>query len=73
MWMWIEYLILLKISKDCTTHVLFSQPTMASGEGEVICVTGGSGFIGSWIVHLLLRRGYTVRATVKNLGSTSLR
>lgn len=41
---------------------------MASREGEVICVTGGSGFIGSWIVHLLLRRGYTVRATVKNLG-----
>ncbi|KAK4408959.1 Cinnamoyl-CoA reductase 1 [Sesamum angolense] len=35
--------------------------------GEVVCVTGGSGFIGSCLLHLLLRRGYTVHATVKNL------
>ncbi|KAK6143941.1 hypothetical protein DH2020_024289 [Rehmannia glutinosa] len=41
---------------------------MVNREGEVVCVTGGSGFIGSWIVHFLLRRGYTVHATVKNLG-----
>ncbi|XP_047939716.1 phenylacetaldehyde reductase-like [Salvia hispanica] len=41
---------------------------MADKEGEVVCVTGASGFIGSWIVHLLLRRGYSVRATVRNLG-----
>lgn len=34
---------------------------------EVVCVTGGSGYIGSWLVCLLLRRGYTVHATVKNL------
>lgn len=37
-------------------------------EGEVVCVTGGSGYIGASLVHLLLHRGYTVRATVKNLG-----
>lgn len=30
-------------------------------------MTGGSGFIGSWLVRLLLDRGYNVRATVKNL------
>ncbi|KAI8523523.1 hypothetical protein RHMOL_Rhmol13G0080900 [Rhododendron molle] len=36
-------------------------------EGEVVCVTGGSGYIGSWIVRLLLDRGYTVQATVKNI------
>lgn len=34
---------------------------------EVVCVTGGSGGIGSWLVLLLLDRGYTVHATVKNL------
>ncbi|XP_008792164.2 phenylacetaldehyde reductase-like [Phoenix dactylifera] len=37
-----------------------------SSEGRV-CVTGGSGFIGSWVIRLLLERGYTVHATVKDL------
>ncbi|KAJ8769809.1 hypothetical protein K2173_007669 [Erythroxylum novogranatense] len=36
-------------------------------EGEVICVTGASGAIGSWLVRLLLERGYTIHATVKDL------
>ncbi|EYU18819.1 hypothetical protein ABFS82_04G195500 [Erythranthe guttata] len=40
---------------------------MANKQGEVVCVTGGSGYIGGWIVQLLLRRGYTVHATVKDL------
>ncbi|KZV55873.1 cinnamoyl-CoA reductase 1 [Dorcoceras hygrometricum] len=40
-------------------------------QGQVVCVTGGSGFIGSQLVQLLLRRGYTVHATVKNLKDDS--
>ncbi|XP_059660423.1 cinnamoyl-CoA reductase 1-like [Cornus florida] len=40
---------------------------MSGTEGEVVCVTGGSGYIGSWLVRLLLERGYTVHATVKDL------
>nr|GMC84466.1 cinnamoyl-CoA reductase 1-like [Ipomoea batatas] len=38
-----------------------------SGEGKVVCVTGASGYIASWLLKLLLHRGYTVHATVRNL------
>ncbi|XP_044489748.1 phenylacetaldehyde reductase-like isoform X2 [Mangifera indica] len=37
-----------------------------SGEGKVVCVTGGSGYIASWLVKLLLERGYAVKATVRD-------
>ncbi|CAB4268161.1 unnamed protein product [Prunus armeniaca] len=37
-----------------------------SREGKVVCVTGASGFIASWLVKLLLQRGYTVKATVRD-------
>ncbi|GMY10535.1 cinnamoyl-CoA reductase 1 [Fagus crenata] len=40
-------------------------------EGEVVCVTGGSGCIGSWLVRELLDRGYTVHATVQDLKDES--
>ncbi|XP_051188449.1 cinnamoyl-CoA reductase 1 [Lolium perenne] len=33
-----------------------------------VCVTGGGGFIGSWLVKLLLSRGYAVHATVRDPG-----
>ena len=36
---------------------------------ETVLVTGGSGFIGSWCVIELLRRGYDVRTTVRDLKS----
>ncbi|KAJ0837602.1 putative cinnamyl-alcohol dehydrogenase [Helianthus annuus] len=35
-----------------------------SGEGKVVCVTGASDYIASWLVKLLLDRGYTVHATM---------
>ncbi|GAB4860916.1 hypothetical protein Ancab_036077 [Ancistrocladus abbreviatus] len=35
-----------------------------SGEGKVVCVTGAAGYISSWTVKLLLRRGYTIRGTL---------
>ncbi|GLJ49835.1 hypothetical protein SUGI_1058910 [Cryptomeria japonica] len=37
--------------------------------GKLVCVTGASGFIASWLVKLLLDRGYVVRATVRDLGN----
>ncbi|XP_057453943.1 cinnamoyl-CoA reductase CAD2 [Lotus japonicus] len=39
---------------------------MSSGVGQVVCVTGASGYIASWIVKFLLHRGYTVKATVRD-------
>ncbi|KAJ9698032.1 hypothetical protein PVL29_007239 [Vitis rotundifolia] len=36
---------------------------MSSG---VVCVTGASGYIASWLVKLLLQRGYTVKASVRD-------
>nr|AFK46906.1 unknown [Lotus japonicus] len=39
---------------------------MSNGEGKLVCVTGASGYIASWIVKFLLQRGYTVRATVRD-------
>ncbi|KAH7674984.1 Cinnamoyl-CoA reductase protein [Dioscorea alata] len=38
----------------------------APGEGQTVCVTGAGGYIASWLVKLLLQRGYTVKGTVRN-------
>ncbi|WKA05015.1 hypothetical protein VitviT2T_023003 [Vitis vinifera] len=39
---------------------------MSSGGGKVVCVTGASGLIASWLVKLLLQNDYTVKATVRD-------
>ncbi|PHU30004.1 Cinnamoyl-CoA reductase 1 [Capsicum chinense] len=39
---------------------------MPSESGKVVCVTGAGGFIASWLVKLLLQKGYIVRGTVRN-------
>jgi len=36
--------------------------------GVRACVTGGAGFIGSWLVKKLLEGGYTVHATLRSIG-----
>ncbi|KAF9598284.1 hypothetical protein IFM89_026551 [Coptis chinensis] len=38
----------------------------SSGAGKTVCVTGASGYIASWLVKLLLERGYTVKASVRD-------
>ncbi|KAJ4971144.1 hypothetical protein NE237_004243 [Protea cynaroides] len=37
-----------------------------SGAGKTVCVTGASGYIASWLVKLLLAKGYTVKASVRD-------
>ncbi|XP_012065609.1 phenylacetaldehyde reductase isoform X1 [Jatropha curcas] len=37
-----------------------------SGEGKLVGVTGASGYIASWLVKLLLQRGYRVKASVRD-------
>ncbi|RXH94017.1 hypothetical protein DVH24_016084 [Malus domestica] len=39
---------------------------MSTGQGKTVCVTGASGYIASWLVKLLLQKGYTVKATVRD-------
>ncbi|GFP87030.1 cinnamoyl-coa reductase 1 [Phtheirospermum japonicum] len=34
---------------------------------KTVCVTGASGFIASWLVKYLLQRGYTVKASVRDI------
>jgi nucleoside-diphosphate-sugar epimerase len=47
------------------------EATATKGEpvdgGQSVLVTGGSGFLGGWCVVELLRRGYRVRTTVRDL------
>ncbi|ONK68931.1 uncharacterized protein A4U43_C05F17520 [Asparagus officinalis] len=40
--------------------------TNGTTDGKTVCVTGAGGFIASWLVKLLLERGYTVKGTVRN-------
>jgi nucleoside-diphosphate-sugar epimerase len=39
----------------------------SGAQGETVLVTGGAGYLGSWCVVEALRRGYSVRATVRDL------
>ena len=38
-----------------------------------ICVTGGSGFLGSWCVSQLLEKGYVVNTTVRSMEKANLK
>nr|KJB54706.1 hypothetical protein B456_009G045500 [Gossypium raimondii] len=35
------------------------------GDKGTVCLTGGTGFVGSWLIKRLLQEGYSVRTTVR--------
>ena len=39
----------------------------AKPEHQSVLVTGGSGYVGGWIIVALLQRGYRVRTTLRHL------
>ncbi|KAE8681043.1 Translation protein SH3-like family protein [Hibiscus syriacus] len=43
-----------------------AEEKTAVAPSPTYCVTGATGYIGSWLVKLLLERGYKVHATVRN-------
>ncbi|WVZ79167.1 hypothetical protein U9M48_026778 [Paspalum notatum var. saurae] len=45
-----------------------AEEMTSSSNGVRVCVTGGAGFIASWLVKKLLERGCTVHATLRSTG-----
>ncbi|XP_040381301.1 putative anthocyanidin reductase [Oryza brachyantha] len=43
-----------------------SPEERAAAGGGPVCVTGSTGYVGSWLVRTLLRRGYRVHATARD-------
>uniref|UniRef100_A0A0E0LET2 NAD-dependent epimerase/dehydratase domain-containing protein n=1 Tax=Oryza punctata TaxID=4537 RepID=A0A0E0LET2_ORYPU len=42
------------------------SPEERAAGGGPVCVTGSTGYVGSWLVRALLRRGYRVHATARD-------
>jgi hypothetical protein len=40
-----------------------------SKKKDLVCVTGATGFVASWLIKCLLADGYTVRGTVRDPGN----
>ena len=52
------------MSKDAKDTTATMQPEPRT---QAVLVTGGSGYVGAWMIVALLGRGYRVRATLRSL------
>jgi len=43
------------------------MPALTPSDDSTILVTGANGYLASWVLHSLLKTGYTVRAAVRSL------
>jgi cinnamoyl-CoA reductase len=55
------------VSTDAGAPAAAAAPVQP-GNGQTVCVTGAAGYIASWLVKLMLEKGYTVQGTVRNPG-----
>ncbi|KAH9602285.1 hypothetical protein KSS87_015446 [Heliosperma pusillum] len=60
-----------KIKKKIERYIDRQTHKKMSGEEKVVCVTGASGYIASWIIKLLLLRRYTVHAALRSPNEAS--
>lgn len=63
---YITHLSISDQSPISSTNSIHRKKHNMGSSADTICVTGASGFIGSWLIMRLLERGYTVRATVRD-------
>ena len=61
---------LSNIKRHLTTIEL-EEKYWAMAEGRRVCVTGAGSFISSWLVKLLLSKGFFVHGTVRDPGKLS--
>jgi nucleoside-diphosphate-sugar epimerase len=54
-------------ARSSTTTAAAGLPVQSEPVSGTVLVTGGTGYVGGWCIVELLRRGYTVRTTVRNL------
>ncbi|CAI0426160.1 unnamed protein product [Linum tenue] len=64
-WVFKSYREASDIKPHRSLPTLSESDLMSTAKGTV-CVTGAGGFLGSWVVHLLLSKNYPVRGTVRD-------
>jgi len=54
-------------SAICAIHLHFEREREREMEGDKgkVCVTGGTGFLASWLIMRLLEHGYSVHTTIR--------